>query len=100
MLFAEPCRRGGVNGLGFQRSLFSLTGPRMTVKVLRHRLTCLGWKTLDSGRLPDGRWWLLATSCGHAIVARGDSREEVWSAACAMALKLTREGLARAHDDT
>lgn len=81
-------------------ALFSLTGLRMTVKVLRHRLECLGWETLDSRRQPDGRWWLLATSCGHAIVALGDSREEIWSAACSMAMKMTREGLARAGDDT
>ena len=65
----------------------------MTSKVLRDRLRCLGWKTCDDGRrLESGRWSLFAKSCGHTLVAIADTRKEAWSAACAMALNLTRNG--------
>lgn len=68
----------------------------MLTAELRHRLRCLGWKTFDRERQTrDGRWWVYATSCGHTIIAFADSRREAWSAACSMAMKLTREGSAR-----
>jgi hypothetical protein len=67
----------------------------MLIAEMRNRLSCLGWKTFDNGRqLANGRWWLFAQSCRHTIVALADSRQEAWSAACAMALKLTRNGWA------
>jgi hypothetical protein len=60
----------------------------MATKRLEH----LGWKALDEGRQEDGRYCLLAESCGHFIIAFADTRREAWSAACSMAMKLTREG--------
>ena len=66
----------------------------MTTEVLRYRLEHLGWKALREGR-HDGRWCVLAASCGHFVVALANSRHEAWSASCAMAMKLTREGLLR-----
>ena len=49
----------------------------MLITEMRQRLYCLGWKTFDRGRqTQDGRWWLYAASCGHAIVALADSRQE------------------------
>ena len=66
----------------------------MTIKGLRRRLEHLGWKTFDEAQpQAGGRWWLSARSCGHTICALGDTRKEVWSAACATALKLNRNGL-------
>ena len=90
-LFAEVL--GAVLGFGTP----FLFGIRMTTEALLHRLECLGWKLLAGGQRPDGRWWQTATSCGHTVVALADTRHEAWSAACAMALNLTRNGLA--HDD-
>lgn len=61
----------------------------------RHWLRCLGWKTQDDGeQLEDGRWCVCARSCGHTVVALGDGQREVWSAACSMALRITRNGWA------
>jgi hypothetical protein len=68
----------------------------MLIAEMRHRLQSLGWKTLDDARqADDGSWWLNAQSCGHTIVALADSRQEVWSLACSMAMKVTRDGLAK-----
>jgi hypothetical protein len=67
----------------------------MLIVEMRHRLQHLGWKVLDGAQADDGTWWLNAQSCGHTIVAHADSRQEVWSLACSMALKLTRNGLAK-----
>ena len=62
----------------------------MTTEI--QRLELLGWKTLDEGRQEDGRYCVLAKSCGHFIVAFADTRREAWVAASKMAMKLTREG--------
>jgi hypothetical protein len=68
----------------------------MTTDVIRHRLECLGWRILDDARqAEDGSWFLIAQSCGHNIVALAGTKREVWSAACAMAMKLTRSGAVR-----
>jgi hypothetical protein len=48
---------------------------------------------LDEGQQEDGRYCLLAKSCGHFIVAFADTRKEAWAAASKMAMKLTRKGL-------
>lgn len=64
----------------------------MTTETLCHRLQCLGWKPLDEKRQSDGSWCVLAVSCGHAILAFADSRQQAWSVACSMAMKLTRKG--------
>ena len=67
-----------------------------TMEMLRQRLHNLGWKTDDDGqRADDGSWWLVATSCGHIIVALADTQNEVWSAACRLAMRLTREDYGR-----
>jgi hypothetical protein len=66
-------------------------GVRMTTNHMRHRLECLGWAALSETRQPDGRWSVWATSCCHTILAIADNRHDVWSAACEMAMKLTRE---------
>lgn len=73
----------------------------MLIREMRHRLRCLGWKTFDNGRqVADRRWWVFAQSCGHTVVSLADSRSEAWSAACSMALKVTRNGWATlVHDD-
>jgi hypothetical protein len=64
-----------------------------TTELLRQRLRGLGWKPLsDAQQAEDGSWSLIARSCGHTIVALADTRQEVWSAACLMAMRLTREG--------
>jgi hypothetical protein len=68
----------------------------MLIAEMRHRLQCLGWKVFDEGRrLENGQWCLLAVSCGHTLIVLGDTRREVWSAVCSMAMKLTRDGLAK-----
>jgi len=59
------------------------------------RLEYLGWKALDEGRQEDGRYCLLAESCGHFAIAFADTRDEAWAAACRMVMKLTQEGLLR-----
>jgi hypothetical protein len=68
-----------------------------TTEMMRQRLRDLGWRLLDAQAAQDGSWFLLAQSCGHTIVALADSQREVWSAACALAMKLTREGCARSE---
>jgi len=60
--------------------------------VATQRLELLGWKALDEGRQEDGRYCVLAKSCGHFLIAFADTRGEAWSAACSMALRLTWEG--------
>lgn len=65
----------------------------MTTKTLCHRLQCLGWRSLDESRQSDGSWRVLAVSCGHAIYALADNRNQAWSMACSMAMKLTRGDL-------
>jgi len=73
----------------------------MLIAEMRHRIECLGWKILSNEKsLPDGCWRLIAQSCGHTIVVLADSPRETWSAACAMALKLTRNGWAKPLRDT
>jgi hypothetical protein len=53
------------------------------------RLAHLGWKLLDEGRQEDGRWCVLAESCGEFIIAFADSHLEAWLALFSMAMKLT-----------
>jgi hypothetical protein len=65
--------------------------------MLRRRLRALGWKTLgDAEQAEDGSWSLVAQSDGHTIVALADTRQEVWSAASLMAMRLAREGYGHA----
>ena len=67
-----------------------------TTSESRHWLQRLGWKTQDDGQqLDDGRWCVFARSCRHTVVALDDGQTEAWSAACSMALKVTRNGWAR-----
>jgi hypothetical protein len=69
-----------------------------TTEMMRQRLRDLGWRLLDDAQqAPDGSWWLIAESCGHDIIALADTQLEVWSRACAMAMKLTREGYGRSE---
>ena len=63
----------------------------MTTQI--QRLELLGWKALDEGRQEDGRYCLLAKSCGHFIISFADTRNEAWLAACSLAMKLTLDGL-------
>ena len=63
----------------------------MTIEM--QRLESLGWRTLDEGRQEDGRYCVLAKSCGHFIIGFADMRSEAYSAVCSMALKLTLGGL-------
>ena len=70
----------------------------MAIAKMRHFLTCLGWKIFDEGRRGDGRSCLYAKSCGGTIVALGDTREEVWSAICAMALDVTAPSLRKRRE--
>jgi hypothetical protein len=65
----------------------------MTSELLCYRLECLGWQLLSDGQQTDGRCWLLATSCGHTIVAIADNRDDAQAAACSLTMKLTRGGL-------
>ena len=65
----------------------------MTTEI--QRLELLGWKALDEGRQEDGRYCVLAETCGHFLIAFAATRNEAWAAACSMAMKLTREGLLR-----
>jgi hypothetical protein len=67
-----------------------------TTSESRHWLRCLGWKTFDNGRqVGNGNWCVFAQSCGHTVVALAPSRTDAWSAASAMALRVTRNGWAR-----
>ena len=66
----------------------------MTTELLRRQLECLGWKVLEEGQQAD-RWYVLAASCGHTILAFADARREAESAARSLAMKLTREGVLR-----
>ena len=56
------------------------------------QLELLGWRVLDEGRQEDGRWCILAKSCGHFIIAFADTRNVTWMALISMAMKLTKEG--------
>ena len=67
-------------------------GVKLTVTT---QLELLGWRVLDEGRQEDGRYCLLAKSCGHFLIALADTRNQAWSAACSKALRLTWEGLLR-----
>ena len=40
----------------------------------------------------DGSWSLIARSAGHTLVALADTRRDVWSAACSMAMRLRAKG--------
>jgi hypothetical protein len=68
-----------------------------TTEMMRQRLRDLGWRLLDAQAAPDGSWFLIAQSCGHTIIALANTQHEVWSGACAMAVKLTREGHGRSE---
>jgi hypothetical protein len=60
----------------------------MTTEMLQ--LRHLGWQTIDGGqRLKDGRWCLLAMRYRETIIVLADSREEAWSVASSMAVRLT-----------
>jgi hypothetical protein len=56
------------------------------------RLELLGWKALDEGRNEDGRYCVLAESCGHIIISFAPTRNDSWSAVCDLALRLTMKG--------
>jgi hypothetical protein len=64
----------------------------MTIETLCLRLQCLGWKKTVEGQQADTSWYVLAESCGHAILVLADSRQEAWRAVCLMALTVTRDG--------
>jgi len=70
-------------------------GTGMTTDQLHHRLECLGWRVINEGRQEDDRYYVLAKSCQHYVIALADTRCAAWSAACSLAMKLTREGLLR-----
>lgn len=67
----------------------------MTTRQLHHDLELIGWRTLGEGPLHDGRYCVLARSCGHFIIAFADVRRAAFSAAREMAMKLTLEGSLR-----
>ncbi len=67
----------------------------MTTRQFHHDLELIGWRTLGEGRLNDGRYRVIARSCGHFIVAYADRRMAAFSAARDMAMKLTLEGSLR-----
>jgi len=71
-----------------------LLGQQMTTEI--QRLECLGWRVLYEGRQEDGRWCVLAKSCGHFIISFADARSEAWAALFSMAMKLTEESIASA----
>ena len=64
----------------------------MTIEVLRDRLECLGWKTLDERHDDENHYAVLAESCHELILAFGSAREQAWQVTCRMAMKLTRGG--------
>lgn len=55
----------------------------------QQRLARLGWRALDAGRQEDGRYCVLAKSCGHLVISLADTREDAWLGACALAMKVT-----------
>jgi hypothetical protein len=61
----------------------------MTIEVLRHRLECLGWKTLDERHDDENHYAVLAESCHELILAFGSTQEQAWQATCHMAMKIT-----------
>jgi hypothetical protein len=64
----------------------------MTIELYRHQLECLGWKVLKEDGQPDGAYHILAQSCNDFILAFANTSDEAWSAACSMAMRLTRDG--------
>jgi len=70
----------------------------MAITEMRHFLTCLGWKSSDEGRREDGRWCVRAKSCGHTVIAIGETQEEAWSAACSTALNVTAPSLRKLRE--
>lgn len=70
---------------------FFVLGVGMTTE--QHRLTSLGWRALDEGHGEDGRYRVVAHSCGHYVMSVADTREKAWAAACSLALKITCGGL-------
>ena len=89
MLFLGRPVTGPVAGSLTTPSFFD--GVRMTTAI--QRLENLGYRVLDEGRQEDGRYCVLAKSCGHFVIAFADSRKEAWAAVCGMALNLTCGGL-------
>ena len=89
VLFSLAFRRAVGYGSGSTPSFFG--GVRMT--TAEHQLECLGWRATDEGQRADGRYFVLAKSCDQFVIAFADTSHAAWSAACSMALKLTREGL-------
>ncbi len=84
----------GVSGPAFS-DLHFLSGCHMahvTPRAFRRRLECLGWRALAGGQRADSRWWQMAASCGHTIVAIANTETQAWAAAWSLALKLTRAG--------
>ena len=67
----------------------------MTTETVRADLQHLGWKMLDGGRQPDGRWWLAAKSCGQIVLVIADSQDEALAAIRSMTMKITRKGVLR-----
>jgi hypothetical protein len=53
----------------------------------------LGWTAIDDGQqCSDGRWCvLLVRDPRETIIARANTCEEAWAAACSMAVKLAHE---------
>jgi hypothetical protein len=67
----------------------------LTTEMMRQRLRDLGWRLLADAPAEDGNWYVIAQSCGHTVIALTDTEPEAWSAACSMAMKLTRSQYAR-----
>ena len=84
---------GALGAVRCSASLFSLVGGNMDIEALKHRLRCLGWKVRELGAQDNGQWALLATSCGHTILAFANTRNNAWSAACLAAMRLTLTGV-------
>jgi hypothetical protein len=78
-----------------RRSLFLWVGRSMTSHGFNDRLQNLGWRSIKDGRQAGGCWCVFAVSCGQAILAFANSRQEAWDAVCSMALRVTREELTK-----
>lgn len=84
MLFVRALR--GASGAVLWIGTPFLLGVRVTNE---QRLSHLGWKLLGEGQHEDGRWCVLAKSCGQFILAFAKSYPEAWSALFSIAMKLT-----------
>jgi hypothetical protein len=57
------------------------------------RLECLGWKLVDERRQVDGRYRIVAESCGHFLICLAGNHSEALSAICSLAFQFTRGDL-------